>query len=98
MDRAKDLAIDRLYKTDALHVTLPWLIDHIEEARDVFGEDFWPYGFEPNRQTLEPLTRYLYEQGLSDRKVDPEELFVDKLLDTGTDSRTRVKPSDSTDV
>jgi 4,5-dihydroxyphthalate decarboxylase len=98
MERAKEPAIDRLYNTDALHVTLPWLINHIEETRDVLGEDFWSYGFELNRHTLETLTRYSYEQGLSNRKVDPKELFVDELLDTGADSQTRVKPGDGSNV
>lgn len=94
MEEAKDLAVRRLYNTDALHVTLPWLIDHIEETRAALGDDFWPYGFVPNRGVLEALTRYSYEQGLSPRKVDPEELFADELLATGTGQRTRVKPED----
>lgn len=90
--RAKDLAIRRLYNTDALAVTLPFLIDHIEEARDVFGEEYWPYGFQPNYDTIETLTRYSEEQGLSERKVDPEELFVDDLHHTGPEPGTRIKP------
>ena len=28
---AKELAVDRLYDTDALALTLPFLIDHLEE-------------------------------------------------------------------
>lgn len=94
MREAKDLAVRRLYNTDALHATLPWLIDHVEEARDTFGEDYWKYGYQPNENVVEALTQYSYEQGLSRRKVDPEELFVDELLDTGSDTQTRVKPED----
>ncbi len=94
MERAKELAIRRLYNTDALHATIPWLVDHVEEARAALGEDFWPYGFEPNYHTIDTLTRYSYEQGLSDRRVEPEELFVDELLDTGSETQTRVKPDD----
>lgn len=89
---AKDLAVRRLYNTDALAVTLPFLIDHVEEAREVFGEDYWPYGFEPNRETVAALTEYSAEQGLSERKVEPEELFVAALHHTGPDLATRVKP------
>lgn len=89
---AKDLAIRRLYNTDALAVTLPFLIDHIEEAREVFGDDYWPYGFQPNAETVDTLTRYSYEQGLSERKVEPEELFVESLHHTGPELGTRVKP------
>ena len=28
-----------LYDTDAVYLTLPFLIDHVEEERRVFGED-----------------------------------------------------------
>jgi 4,5-dihydroxyphthalate decarboxylase len=34
---ARDLAIDGLYDTDALHLSLPWLINHIEETWRVLG-------------------------------------------------------------
>lgn len=89
---AKEHAVDKLYNTDALAATLPFLIDHIEEARSVFGEDYWPYGFEPNYKTVAALTEYSVEQGLSERKVEPEELFVDALHHTGPERATRVKP------
>ena len=61
---AKDLAVDGLYDTDALQLALPWLLDHVEEAWRVFGRDFWSYGLEPNRRTLEAIGRYVHEQGL----------------------------------
>jgi 4,5-dihydroxyphthalate decarboxylase len=73
---AKDLAINGLYDTDALHLALPWLLDHVEEAWRVFGKDFWAYGLEPNRPTFAAIGRYVYEQGLSPRPVEPDELFA----------------------
>ena len=30
---ARDFALDGLYDTDALRLSLPWLIDHSKEAR-----------------------------------------------------------------
>lgn len=89
---AKERAVDRLYNTDALAVTLPFLIDHIEEARAVFGDDYWPYGFQPNYATVDTLTDYSAEQGLATRKVEPEELYVDALHHTGPERGTRVTP------
>lgn len=89
---AKARAVDRLYNTDALAVTLPFLIDHIEEARAVFGDDYWPYGFQPNYATVDTLTDYSAEQGLATRKVEPEELFVDALHHTCPERGTRVTP------
>jgi len=32
---------------------LPWQAAHVEEARRGLGEDWWPYGLEPNRRVLE---------------------------------------------
>lgn len=83
MCEAKEVAMQRIFDTNALAVSLPWLVDHVEETREAMGDDYWPYGFLPNRDTVEALTQYSYEQGLSQRKVDPEELFADELLETG---------------
>src|SRR5207249_4191990 len=60
---ARDVAVDGMYDTDALRLALPWLIEHVEEARRVLGRDFWAYGLEPNRATFEALAQYLVEQG-----------------------------------
>ena len=74
--RARDIAVQSLYDTDALMVALPWLIDHVEESRRVMGEDFWAYGLEANRPSWDAPCRYVYEQGLAPRRIAPEELFV----------------------
>jgi 4,5-dihydroxyphthalate decarboxylase len=73
---AKKLAVEGLYDTDALQLALPWLLDHVEEARRAFGEDFWSYGLEPNRPTFAALGRFVHEQGLCPRVVSPDELFA----------------------
>ncbi|TMJ32589.1 MAG: ABC transporter substrate-binding protein [Alphaproteobacteria bacterium] len=74
--KARDLAVEGLYDTDALRLALPWLLDHVEEARRIIGHDFWAYGLEPNRPTYEAIGRYVHEQGLSPRAVTPDELFA----------------------
>jgi 4,5-dihydroxyphthalate decarboxylase len=76
---AKDLAVEGLYDTDALKLALPWLLDHVEEARRVFGMDFWSYGLAANRPTLEAIGRFVHEQGLSPRVVSPDELFAPEV-------------------
>jgi 4,5-dihydroxyphthalate decarboxylase len=73
---AKDLAVEGLYDTDALQLSLPWLLDHVEEAWGVFGKDFWSYGLAANRPTLSAIGRFVHEQGLSPRVVSPDELFA----------------------
>lgn len=76
---ARDLAVDDLYDTDALRVALPWLISHVEETRAVFGDDYWANGLDVNRPTWDAVGRYVHAQGLSPRRVHPEELFVPGL-------------------
>jgi 4,5-dihydroxyphthalate decarboxylase len=74
--RARDLAVEGLYDTDALRVALPWLIDHVEETWRVFGRNFWDYGLEPNRPAFAAVGRYVHEQGLSPRVVSADEMFA----------------------
>lgn len=74
---ARDLAIQGLYDTDALHLTLPWLIDHVEEAWRTLGKDYWPYGLAANRPAIDAVGRYIYEQGLAPRVVTADEMFLD---------------------
>ncbi len=78
--QARDLAVNSLYDTDALRLSLPWLIDHVEETWRVFGKDFWAYGLEPNRPTLEAIGQYVFEQGLAPRLVSPDELFAANVV------------------
>ena len=77
---ARDIATEGLYDTDALHLTLPFLIDHVEETWRVFGKDFWSYGLEPNRPTLAAIGQYVHEQHLSPRPVKPEEIFPPTVI------------------
>ena len=70
-----------LYETAALKAMLPWLTAHVEEARAEMGEDFWPYGLEKNHATLDTFLRYSHEQGLSKRKLSPEDLFAPEALE-----------------
>jgi 4,5-dihydroxyphthalate decarboxylase len=75
-------AYQDLYETAALKFMLPWLIRHVEETRSMMGQDFWPYGFEPNVPTLRTFLRYSYEQGLSKRQLAPQELFAAESLES----------------
>jgi 4,5-dihydroxyphthalate decarboxylase len=59
---------------------VPWLVAHVEEARAMMGDDWWPYGVEPNRNALDTFLRYHHEQGLSKRRLKPEDLFAPETL------------------
>jgi 4,5-dihydroxyphthalate decarboxylase len=79
--QAKDMATKRYTETAALHVTLPWAHAEVERTREIMGDDWWPYGIEKNRKTLETFLRYHHEQGLSARKMNLEDLFAPETLD-----------------
>jgi 4,5-dihydroxyphthalate decarboxylase len=76
---ARDLSFKWLYNTDALPVSLPWVIDDIEKTREVFGPQIWDYSIEGSRPTLEALVRYVDEQKLSRRRMKVEELFAPNI-------------------
>lgn len=78
--RAKDIALAELTDVVALKVALPFLPNHVTEAHRLFGADFWPYGVEANRASLEAALRWSFEQGLSARKVSLEEIFAPQSL------------------
>jgi 4,5-dihydroxyphthalate decarboxylase len=80
-DAAKELALDEASARGAIASSLPWFQTELEETRALLGDDFWPYGLEANRATLEAAVRYSAEQGLSDRQVEVEELFVPNCLE-----------------
>ena len=44
------------------------------------GNDFWRYGVAENAKEIEAMTRYAYEQGMTDRKLAAEELFAPSVL------------------
>ena len=71
-----------LQETAALKAMLPWLGAHVEDAQREMGDDFWPYGLERNRKTLETFLRYHFEQGLSKRLLTPDELFAPESLES----------------
>jgi len=67
-------------QTGALKTMLPWLVEHVEETRRAMGADWWSYGLEPNRKVLETFLRYHHTQGLSPRRLKPEDLFAPETL------------------
>lgn len=78
---AKDRCAERLARTAALSVTLPWLLEELRATVALMGDDFWPYGLPANRETLATFARYSHGQGLSSRLLDPEELFAPEALE-----------------
>jgi 4,5-dihydroxyphthalate decarboxylase len=79
--RAKGLALRYLEQAAWYKGSLPWAGQEYEETQRLMGRNYWPYGIEPNRKSLEALFRYSHEQGLADRKLTIEELFHPSTLE-----------------
>jgi 4,5-dihydroxyphthalate decarboxylase len=79
---AKRLATQRIYDSSALRFMEPWLNQHLEQARDLLGDDYWSYGLDANRDVLATFLRYHHEQGLSRRLLTPEELFAPESVES----------------
>jgi 4,5-dihydroxyphthalate decarboxylase len=77
--RARDIAYQSMYDTNALTVSLPWIIDEVEGTRSLFGPQIWDYSVEGSLPTLNGLMAYLDEQKLSQRRMRVDELFVPNI-------------------
>jgi 4,5-dihydroxyphthalate decarboxylase len=73
---AKEVAINKMRAVVSLRYMLPWMGADVEEIKDVFGGDAFPYGLEANRRTLEALIQYLHDQHLIAAPMAPGDLFV----------------------
>lgn len=79
---SKDRALRHLADTSATKVTLPFVDELLRSARQLMGDDFWPYGVEPNRHVLDSFLACHHAQGLSSRRLQPEDLFHASTLET----------------
>jgi 4,5-dihydroxyphthalate decarboxylase len=74
--RSKQIALEKLFNLRAVRYMTPFLMREIDDIWEVFKGDPWPYGVEPNRQTLEALITYQQTLGLIDKPVKVDDLFV----------------------
>jgi len=57
-----------------------WLQPLIEEEQAIIGRDWYPYGVEANRASIEALLQYSHEHGLTPRRLKIEDLFAPGTL------------------
>jgi len=77
---AKRHALQLMAETGSPKVSFAWLQAMIEEEQAIIGPDWYPYGIEQNRPSLEALLQYAHEQGLSPRRLRIEDLFAPSTL------------------
>lgn len=74
-NESKALAVERSLELSVSRYCVPWLNDHAAKMKQKFGGDFFPYGIEPNRKTLEAFLQYAFEQGIARGHAKPEDIF-----------------------
>jgi len=78
---AQALCYQGLRETAALKGMLPWFNAHVEDTIAMMGSDFWPYGLDKNRATLDTFLRYHHEQGLSPKQMSVDDMFAPETLE-----------------
>jgi 4,5-dihydroxyphthalate decarboxylase len=54
----------------------------LKSVRELMGHDFWSYGVESNRKTLEFFLHHHHSQGLSPQLMKVEEMFHPSVYET----------------
>jgi hypothetical protein len=79
-EKAKNRSVARALYGGMTYFPILWGFEHALRTQTLFDGDYWPYGVESNRRTLEAFLRYAHEQGVCHRLLRVEELFPPQLL------------------
>ncbi|MEV0379700.1 hypothetical protein [Nonomuraea sp. NPDC050643] len=56
--------------------TTPWLLDDLTATARTFGQDWMPYGIDRNAAMVAAFCEELHAQGISNRRIEAEEVFT----------------------
>jgi len=79
-DDAKHLSLARARARTVPGIPLPWAADEAQLTAELIGHDFWPYGIEPNRVTLDAFFNYAAADGLTPQRLSADTLFEHVLI------------------
>ena len=82
LEESKRRSMVRALDANAPCFPVPWGPAHAQQAAELFGADFWPYGLDANRATLDAFLRYAYEQGVCAAPLRADDLFAAEVRDT----------------
>lgn len=78
--RSKEWCYQNITETGSPKASFAWLQPMIEQEQEVFGKDWYAYGIEQNRPSIEALLQYTHEQGLTGRRIKIEEMFAPSTM------------------
>jgi len=79
---SKRRCFERLRDFTCARAPLPWIAAMAEEIVAAHGEDPYPYGIDANLPTIEAFCRHAHEQGITQRRLAPEDLFPPEVRAT----------------
>ncbi len=74
-DEAKGRSLERIQDLTASRIPVPWAAAIAGELGENFGDDPFPYGLEENRKTLDAFCRFAHAQGVTEKRLTPDDLF-----------------------
>ena len=81
-DESKRRCLTRLRDFTIAGTALPWIAAIADEIVKAQGEDPFPYGIEASCPTLEAFCRYCHSQGVTAKRMTPEDLFPKEVQAT----------------
>jgi 4,5-dihydroxyphthalate decarboxylase len=64
--------------SDTRRSFLAWYGAELEEERELFGDNMWSYTIDDNRHVLETMARYAEMVGVTERRLEVDEMFVEE--------------------
>jgi 4,5-dihydroxyphthalate decarboxylase len=74
-EQAKERSLERIQDLTASRIPVPWASAIAGEWSESFGADPFPYGLEANRRTLDAFCRFSHNQGVTAKRLTPDDLF-----------------------
>ena len=74
-EQAKLRSQERISDLTASRIPVPWAASIAAEWSKDFGGDPFPYGLDANRKTLDAYCRFAHEQGITAKRLTPDDLF-----------------------
>ena len=74
-DEARHRILERIRDLTASRIPVPWAAAIADEWAKGFGSDPFPYGLDNNRKTLDAFCRFAHAQGVTARRLSPDDLF-----------------------
>ncbi len=85
LEEAKRRSVARILDITASHTAVPWGYETARAtAKTLWGDgEYWPYGIEPNRVTIDAFLKWCYEQGVTAKHLKAEQIFAPECQGPG---------------